>query len=321
MELASILSGSVSPTAQKSIPMPTASPHSSAQPYTIAGMDTSIPTNARKQSSPAPYHNVQNSEVSTPSDMSPLVTGGSATPKSVAFELLFSESSQHKARLPMRVQIFPHDTTDSIVTTVKNFYGLYGSSGGAKGISFEDIHGNTLIARYENLHNNMIVYVRVVDESGPSMEEHGNASDSSLPHVLGAGFSSMAPPHPTQALSYGQPVSRPNSRTSRKRSMSPNPGRGRRSVSVIGNPPLKKSRSKSEYKARNQSTHGSFVDYSDGISGYSSGDGGAGSVSSKSRSEHIGNTEISLDNIVEGGRRKRAKFESSVCYQTHYGRT
>jgi hypothetical protein len=47
------------------------------------------------------------------------------------------------------------------------------------------------------------------------------------------------------------------------------------------------------------------------MNGYSSGDG-AGSVSSRTKSEHLGNTEISLDNIVEGGRRKRAKFESSV---------
>lgn len=48
------------------------------------------------------------------------------------------------------------------------------------------------------------------------------------------------------------------------------------------------------------------------MNGYSSGDGAPGSVSSRSKSDHIGNTEISLDNIVEGGRRKRAKFESSV---------
>ena len=54
------------------------------------------------------------------------------------------------------------------------------------------------------------------------------------------------------------------------------------------------------------------------MNGYSSGDGAPGSVSSKTRSEHIGNTEISLDNIVEGGRRKRAKFESSVSSATNY---
>ena len=95
--------------------------------------------------------------------------------------------------------------------------------------------------------------------------------------------------------------------------MSPN-GRGRRSASASTNPPpLKKSRSRSGFKSRGSSAHGSFADnQSDGMNGYSSGDGAPGSVSSKTKSEHIGNTEISLDNIVEGGRRKRAKFESSV---------
>ena len=78
---------------------------------------------------------------------------------------------------------------------------------------------------------------------------------------------------------------------------------------------MKKSRSRSGFKSRGSSAHGSFADnHSDGLNGYSSGDGAPGSVSSRTKSEHIGNTEISLDNIVEGGRRKRAKFESSVSH-------
>jgi hypothetical protein len=82
----------------------------------------------------------------------------SPQPKQVSFELLLlPQSPQHKARLPMRVNIYPHDTTDSIITTVKNFYGLYER----KGVVFEDRHGNTLIARYENFAHNMVVFVRV----------------------------------------------------------------------------------------------------------------------------------------------------------------
>ena len=97
-----------------------------------------------------------------------------ATPKSVAFELLFTDSPQYRARLPMRVQIYPHDTTDSIVTTVKNFYGLYSSPTCSKGVSFEDEQSNTLIARYENFRNNMVVYVRVIEEpaQNPAEEPH-----------------------------------------------------------------------------------------------------------------------------------------------------
>ncbi|EHK99445.1 hypothetical protein M7I_4744 [Glarea lozoyensis 74030] len=158
-------------------------------------MDTR--TGAQRMATPPASYVGGQSNANTPHTLS-VSPFGSPTPKSVAFELLFPESPQYRARLPMRVQIFPHDTTDSIITTVKNFYGLYAGPGGAKGVSFEDDQGNTLIARYENLRNNMIV-----------------------------------------------------------------------------------------------------------------GDGAPGSVSSRTKSEHIGNTEISLDNIVEGGRRKRAKFESS----------
>ncbi len=266
---------------------------------------------------PAPHTEIKShSNIPHNIAMSPF---GSPTPKSVAFELLFPESPQFRARLPMRVQIFPHDTTESIVTTVKNFYGLYAGPGGAKGVSFEDEQGNTLIARYENLRNNMIVYVRVIDEGVDAPPAYGPPSYHSVSPVLQQGYHNgdaqhMPPPQPAQALNYGQPPSRPTSRTSGKRSVSPN-GRGRRSGSTSNNQPAsKKPRSRSGYKSRGSSTHGSFVDvHSDNMNGYSSGDG-AGSVSSRTKSEHLGNTEISLDNIVEGGRRKRAKFESSVSH-------
>ncbi|KAB8296717.1 hypothetical protein EYC80_002137 [Monilinia laxa] len=274
--------------------------------------------NGRMGTPPAPSYAGAASQfnMNTPHSnaMSPF---GSLTPKSVAFELLFTQSPQHRARLPMRVQIFPHDTTDSIITTVKNFYGLYAGPGGAKGVSFEDEQGNTLIARYENFRNNMVVYVRVVVEEDPSGAYGPSPYSSGSPSLQQAyypGDAQHLPSHPSQALNYGQPESRPTSRTSRKRSPSPGQGRGRRSASASINPPFptKKSRSRSGFKSRGSSTHGSFQElHSDGLNGYSSGDGGAGSVTSKAKSEHLGNTEISLDNIVEGGRRKRAKFESS----------
>lgn len=227
-----------------------------------------------------------------------------AAPKHVAFELLFPESPQYKARLPLRVQIYPHDSTESIVTTVKNFYGLYSGPTGSKGVSFEDDRGNTLIARYENFSNNMVVYVRVIEDSAqPTVP---------VPFVAGA-----YPNPPMGAQSYvngdysaqqlTQLPSRPASRTSRMRSPSPNSGRGRRSVSVGTNPGAgKKGRSRS---SKNRGPN--YDNHSDSLNGYSSGDNAPASVSSKAK-EPIGNTDISVDNIVEGGRRKRAKFESSV---------
>ncbi|KAI9790344.1 MAG: hypothetical protein M1833_001945 [Piccolia ochrophora] len=250
----------------------------------------------------------------TPYNLSPQA---SPKPKHVAFELLFPESPTYRARLPMRVQIFPHDTTDSIITTVKNFYGLYEGPGGAKGVSFEDQHGNTLIARYENFHNDMVIYVRVVLDLPNASAAYGPSpylSESPSKPEFGIHNGSphrMPPPQPAQALTYGQQLSRPGSVVDRKQSLSP---RGRRSESagVTNGASLKRSRS--GLKSRASSTHGSQGDLNgDAMNGYSDSDGGHGSVTSsrKSKTEQLVRAEISLDNIVEGGRRKRAKFESS----------
>ncbi|KAJ3569753.1 hypothetical protein NPX13_g5975 [Xylaria arbuscula] len=207
-------------------------------------------------------------------------------PKHVQFQLLFPQSPQYRARLPLRVQIFPHDDTESIISTVKNFYGLYH---GVAGISFEDDRNNTLIARYENFSNNMVVYVRVIEDPSAPAGPFNSAAfqPASLEYT---------------AHQLGHHTSRPGSRSSRRRSPSPSGNSGRRSTSVSTNPAGKKGRS------RSNKNHGSS--YDDSANGYSSGDGAAGSVSSKAK-DHIGNTDISVENIVEGGRRKRAKFESS----------
>ena len=236
----------------------------------------------------------------------------SPAPKNVAFELLFDGGTNHRARLPMRVQIFPHDTTDSIVTTVKNFYGLY--EGAANGVSFEDDRGNTLIARYENFQNNMVVYVRVIPDYSQSWQQGQIQSQSASPNSaqrllhLDEGFQ-MPPPQPSQILNYGQPTSRPASRVSRKHSTSPRPGKGRRSISA------QKTRSRSGIMSREDSSQGQLNDLnSDATKGYSSSDGEEGSVTSsrKGKNEQLASADISLHNILEGNRRKRAKFESSV---------
>lgn len=228
-------------------------------------------------------------------------------PKSVAFELVFPESPQYRARLPMRVQIYLHDTTDSIVTTVKNFYGLYSGPNGSPGISFEDEQGNTLIARYENFRDNMTVYVRVTGENGAPTGAFGA---NQYPVAVGAQSfytddtsNHLLAPHQAD----GHHISRPTSRTSRNRSLSPG-GRGRRSASAGTNP---NSRSRS-VKKRGPGSLNNGDNQSDAMNGYSSGDNAPGSAS------HLGNTEISVENIVEGGRRKRAKFESSVCLICRY---
>ena len=231
-----------------------------------------------------------------------------ASPKNVAFELLFVDAPQYRARLPMRVHIYPHDTTDSIVTTVKNFYGLYSGPTGSKGVSFEDKEGNTLIARYENFANNMIVYVRVFEEYPADAAAYGPSSyqgsaDGAQPYHPSEGYSAQQP------MLQRQPheLNRPTSRSPRRRSRSPGSLHERRDESAGSAGQKRRSRS---IKNLNGLGHGDAYS-SDHLAGYSS-DEGAHSTASGRTKEQLGNTDISVENIVEGGRRKRAKFESSV---------
>jgi hypothetical protein len=222
--------------------------------------------------------------------------------KHVSFELLLPQSPQHRARLPMRVNIYPHDTTDSIITTVKNFYGLYER----RGVIFEDRHGNLLIARYENFEHGMVVYVRVsaedpdADDYSPAPRQPTISPRRPRPH-LDEAFQ-MLPP-----IIHHQHVARADSRNGH-RTHSPQPGRGRRSASA--NTHAKRGRP--SVKSRGNSSHGSFAEANGDV--YSDSDGREGSVSSsrRSRKEPLASADISVDNIVEGGRRKRAKFDSSV---------
>ncbi|KAH7092258.1 hypothetical protein FB567DRAFT_234786 [Paraphoma chrysanthemicola] len=222
-------------------------------------------------------------------------------PKHVSFELLLPQSPQHRARLPMRVNIYPHDTTDSIITTVKNFYGLYER----RGVIFEDRHGTTLIARFENFEHGMVVYVRVSAED-PDAEDY-----SPTPHQ--PTVSPRRPrPHLDEAFQMLPPIIhhplglRADSRNGH-RTQSPQPSRGRRSASASAHA----RRARPSAKSRGNSSHGSFAEANG--DGYSDSDGGDGSVSSsrRSRKEPLASADISVDNIVEGGRRKRAKFDSS----------
>jgi hypothetical protein len=220
-------------------------------------------------------------------------------PKHVSFELLLPQTPQTKARLPMRVNIYPHDTTDSIITTVKNFYGLYQR----RGVIFEDRHGTTLIARFENFEHGMVVYVRV------STEELDAEEYSPAPHQ--ATVSPRRPrPHLDEAFQMLPPIihhqasMRADSRNGR-RTQSPHPGRGRRSASASTHA----KRMRPSAKSRGNSSHGSFAE----ADGYSDSDGSVSS-SRRSRKEPLASADISVDNIVEGGRRKRAKFDSSVSH-------
>lgn len=246
------------------------------------------PQYARPQE-PASYATAQDQSPKTP------------VPKNVAFELLLDENSKVRARIPMRVQIYPHDTTDSIVTTVKNFYGIYDNH--ASGVSFEDENGITLIARFENLRNNMTVYVRVIPVQaygeGYSERFYGTYPlESRKRPSLGEPF--QMPSLPAQQSEQAQQPSRPTSRVTHKRSASPS-ARSRRSASH------KAGGSKSRGGGPNAAVHDDDNEvYSD------SEDEHGSNCSRKTKNELFASSDISMENILHDGRRKRPKFESSV---------
>lgn len=198
--------------------------------------------------------------------------------KEVTFELLLP-TTQSRARLPMRVMISSHDNTDSIIATVKNFYGLYEG-----GVSFLDRHNNIMIAAYDNFDDGMTVFVKVSDDLPllASNEVPTPVTSSPKKPKLGPPFEMRPPAH--HRLSGYQSANR-----------SPSPS----------------STGKSRSRSSKSQDHGTIADT---FGEYSDSDGGNASVSSskRSRGDAHASAEISVDNILEGGRRKRAKFESCV---------
>jgi hypothetical protein len=198
-----------------------------------------------------------------------------------------------------------HDSTESIITTVKNFYGIYDGNG----VSFEDPWGNTLIPSYDNLVPDSTVYVRIVPSAqsvstGYPLGTHAmdNAYEPRRRPSLGEPFQ-MLPPHMRE---QSHSPSRPSSRLARKRSISPTQGRGRRSASQQKGPtnvPL----------SRGSSANGSFHE----DTGYSDSEAGRSSISGskRARSEQFASSDISTANVLQDGRRGQPIFDSSVSIQ------
>ncbi|KIV87455.1 hypothetical protein PV11_02999 [Exophiala sideris] len=233
-------------------------------------------------------------EQTTPKRMPP--------PKSVSFEFLLDEGLKTRARIPLRVLVNRHDSTESIVTTVKNFYGIYDG----RGVGFEDAFGNTLIASYENLAPDSTVYVRIVlpPQQAPAAFPYptyinDTGYEPKRRPSLGEPFQ-MLPPHMRE---QSHSPSRPASRTAFKRSVSPTQGRGRRSASQQKGTLITNA-------SRASSVNGSYNE----DDGYSDSEAGRSSVSGskKARSEQYVSSEISTLNVLQDGRRGQAIFDSSA---------
>ncbi|KAF2863118.1 hypothetical protein K470DRAFT_211372 [Piedraia hortae CBS 480.64] len=175
--------------------------------------------------------------------------------KHVVFKLIDPSDPRYQARLPMRVMISPNDRTDSIITTVKNFYGLYDY-----GVSFENTDGMGIIAAYDNFEHDMTVLVRTV-----------------------------TPPPVSVPPSAPRHDARHSSQSSGARLGAPLDLRSSLAQDEWAHPPHDAPRDEL----------GSTGNHADGSS-----TGGR-----RGRADHV-IADISVDNIVEGGRRRRA-FESS----------
>ncbi|KAK5167493.1 uncharacterized protein LTR77_007192 [Saxophila tyrrhenica] len=267
--------------------------YDSQQNFTIRNNTfTQNQASAVKTESPAPQRPLRSNNMPPPagtgySRASPAKKGQ----KHVVFQLVDGTDPRLQARLPMRVMISQNDNTESIITSVKNFYGLYEC-----GVSFETEDQVGMIPAYDNFHHDMNVIVRTVAQHSPVKSESGVDSASPSKRSLGAAF------EPT-ARSYLQPSAHSPSKSGARsvgvRSLSPTSDIGKRSASSAPGGPQRPKRTKSK--------DSSMMGAADG---YSSGDDGEGSVASRrSKAEQV-KAEISVENIVEGGRRKRA-FESS----------
>ena len=224
--------------------------------------------------------------------------------KTVTFELYFEGVPDYKGRLPLRVGISPHDTTESIIAVVKNFYGIYVISG----LSFEDKEsGTTLIPNFDNFEQDMHVIVKVLPAIAPQNGPQPVFGSAAGSPIQTPGYDATAQAMPTLPSQILQQVpSRPSSRIARKQSSSPKLGAA---------PSLTKSRSRNSTRTKTSFQDG--LDELDDANGYDSGDNAPGSVTSS----RLGATaDISVENILEGGRRYHTNFESSVSNVIHiYG--
>lgn len=220
-----------------------------------------------------PYHNTP-SIMTPPKSLSP-----NSHCKNVHFRLCSGVLE------PKTLHIFPHDTTDSITTTVKNMFGLGREEDSA--LSFQDPEGRYMILQHENFVDGMTVNIRV-EES---------------PHRYSCQFRQPLLDH----------------RASGARSVSPSAARSRRSASAGGRSKILKRPAASydwesgqdyaEHYAQDyfQQPPQQFLpeDYDEDQRG---------------RVEPLASAEISLVNIVEGSRRKRPKFSSDVsCTWAFFG--
>jgi hypothetical protein len=221
-----------------------------------------------------------NGSATTPKSLSP-----NGDCKAVSFRLRDSHCE------PKPFYIRPHDTTDSIMDTVKHLFGL--SRQYDLGISLEDADGLSFIPSYENFTDGMTVDVRI-EESLPNNYAYRHTYNLRQSQGMATGTSRSSAYPTSRSVS-------PQSRGRRSTSatvMQTGSGRGRS---------LKRSAQYMDPDADQEAyrdamwyqlAHQSLIPDDD--------------EEPRTKAASVASADISVENIVEGSRRKRPKFSSDV---------
>jgi len=243
---------------------------------------------APAQHKPCPLPPPPPAGTTTPPAGGPALTPKPVSPNGDSKAVSFTLRDSHCE--PKTFHIRPHDTTDSIMDTVKHLFGM--SRQYDLGISLEDADGLSFIPSYDNFVHGMPVYVRIEDS------------------VRGG----LAYRHPYN-LRQPQGVSTRSSAFPTSRSVSPQT-RGRRSASATG-VQLNGSHGRSLKRPAlclDSDTELDMVQH----------DGPwrrlphppsllpEDEEEPRTKAASVASADISVENIVEGSRRKRPKFSSDV---------
>ncbi|KAI5806960.1 hypothetical protein EDC01DRAFT_608613 [Geopyxis carbonaria] len=217
----------------------------------------------------------------TPNSLSP-----NADVKAVSFRLRDSQNE------PKTFHIRPHDTTDSIMDTVKHLLGL--SRQYDLGVSLEDADELSFIPNYENFTDGMTVFVRIEESLPPDFARRHSYNLRQSQNGLNGTSSNSS------SRTYDYPASR---------SISP-VSRGRRSTSATTMHTV--DRRSRHLKRSALDDHYHEIYHPDGQWSYLSQQPLMPDEYDEPRTKagSVASADISVENILEGSRRKRPKFSS-----------
>ena len=236
----------------------------------------------------------RNQQFYPPASTTPHTNGSAVTPKplspnsgSKVVNFRLHESTNFKT-----FQIRPHDTTDSIIDTVKHLLGL--SQHRDLGVSLEDDNGCSFIPSYDNFGDNSTVWVRIEENLSHDFARRHSHDPRQSHHALNGALSNG------DSYDYSSRSVSPYSRGRRSASASRHHGRSRS---------LKRTLQLEDDDHYRQGFHSDGQWYSFPHQQMMSGD----YDEPRTKAGSVASADISVENILDGSRRKRAKFSSDVC--------